>query len=93
MELTPELLLNLGESLGKTGKHAEMQAVLEQLVQKRASAMTFRATARTRSCLDAGASWAARPGTKPRSRARAKSVRTPARKLTAPRRARSPASP
>lgn len=38
---TPELLLNMGESLGKIGKFAEMQNVLEELVQKRASAPAY----------------------------------------------------
>lgn len=41
MELTPELLLNLADSLGKTGKYAEMQNVLEQLVKQRATAPAY----------------------------------------------------
>jgi tetratricopeptide (TPR) repeat protein len=41
MELTPELLLNLADSLGKTGKYPEMQAVLEQLVKQRGSAPAY----------------------------------------------------
>lgn len=33
MELSPQLLLNLADSLGKTGRYAEMQNTLEQLLQ------------------------------------------------------------
>lgn len=39
MELSPELLLNWGESLGKVGRFAEMQNTLEQLVKVRPSAV------------------------------------------------------
>ena len=39
MELTPELLLNLANSLGKTGRFAEMQATLEQLLRMKPSAI------------------------------------------------------
>ena len=33
MELSPQLLLNLADALGKTGRYAEMQNTLEQLLQ------------------------------------------------------------
>jgi tetratricopeptide (TPR) repeat protein len=38
MELSPELLLNLADSLGKTGRYAEMQNTLEQLMRRKPSA-------------------------------------------------------
>ncbi|MEX2217461.1 MAG: tetratricopeptide repeat protein [Phycisphaerales bacterium] len=41
MDLTPELLLNLADSLGQIGRYAEMQNVLEQLVRQRASAPAY----------------------------------------------------
>lgn len=39
MDLSPELLLNFGESLGKVGRFAEMQNTLEQLVRVKPSAV------------------------------------------------------
>jgi tetratricopeptide (TPR) repeat protein len=41
MELSPELLLNLGDSLGKTGRYAEMQNTLEQLIKTKPSATAY----------------------------------------------------
>jgi tetratricopeptide (TPR) repeat protein len=41
MELTPELLLNLADSLGKTGRYAEMQNTLEQLIRTKPSAAAY----------------------------------------------------
>ncbi|MFM9995861.1 MAG: tetratricopeptide repeat protein [Phycisphaerales bacterium] len=48
MRLTPELLLNLAESLGKAGRNAEMQTTLEQLVRTKPSAVAYE---RLGSCL------------------------------------------
>jgi tetratricopeptide (TPR) repeat protein len=39
MELTPELLLNLADSLGKTERYAEMKETLEQLIELEPSAV------------------------------------------------------
>jgi tetratricopeptide (TPR) repeat protein len=39
MELTPELLLNLADSLGQTGRYAEMKEALEQLIAIEPSAV------------------------------------------------------
>src|SRR5262249_21806665 len=39
MELTPELLLNLADSLGKSGRYVEMQNTLEQLIRSKPSAV------------------------------------------------------
>lgn len=41
LELTPELLLNLADSLGKIGRYAEMQNTLEQLVKTKPSAVAY----------------------------------------------------
>jgi len=41
MDLSPELLLNFGESLGKVGRFAEMQNTLEQLVRVKPSAVAY----------------------------------------------------
>lgn len=41
MELTPELLLNLADSLGKVGRYAEMQNTLEQLIKSKPSAPAY----------------------------------------------------
>lgn len=41
MELGPELLLNLADSLGKTDRHAEMAATLEQLIRIEASTVAY----------------------------------------------------
>ncbi len=48
MELTPELLLNLADSLDKAGRLEEMQSTLEQLVKTRPSAVAYE---RLGSCL------------------------------------------
>ena len=48
MELTPELLLNLAESLGKAGRLAEMQSTLESLIASHPSAAAYE---RLGSCL------------------------------------------
>ncbi len=40
MELSPELLLNLADGLGKTGRYAEMQNTLEQLNKTKPSALS-----------------------------------------------------
>lgn len=48
MKLTPDLLLNLAESLGKAGRLAEMQTTLEQLVRTKPSAIAYE---RLGSCL------------------------------------------
>jgi tetratricopeptide (TPR) repeat protein len=39
MDLSPELLLNLADGLGKTGRYAEMQNTLEQLIRLKPSAV------------------------------------------------------
>jgi tetratricopeptide (TPR) repeat protein len=41
MELSPQLLLNLADALGKTGRYAEMQNTLEQLLQIAPSAVAY----------------------------------------------------
>lgn len=41
MELSPKLLLNLGESLGRVGRYAEMQNTLEQLIRVEPSAAAY----------------------------------------------------
>jgi tetratricopeptide (TPR) repeat protein len=41
MELSPELLLNMADSLGKINRHAEMAATLEQLIRIEASTVAF----------------------------------------------------
>lgn len=41
MELSPELLLNLADALGKVGRYAEMQNTLEQLVKTKPSAAAY----------------------------------------------------
>lgn len=41
MQLTPELLLNLADSLGKARRYAEMQSTLEQLIQVQPSAAAY----------------------------------------------------
>lgn len=41
IELGPELLLNLADSLGKTGRHAEMASTLSQLVRIEPGAVAF----------------------------------------------------
>ncbi|MEO1512205.1 MAG: tetratricopeptide repeat protein, partial [Planctomycetota bacterium] len=41
MELSPELLLNLAESLGRTGRYAEMSATLEQAVRIEPSPIAY----------------------------------------------------
>lgn len=41
MDLSPELLLNLGESLGKVGRFAEVQNTLEQLIRVKPSAVAY----------------------------------------------------
>jgi tetratricopeptide (TPR) repeat protein len=41
MELTPQLLLNLADALGKIGRYAEMQNTLEQLIQMSPSPVAY----------------------------------------------------
>ena len=41
MDLSPELLLNLADALGKTGRYAEMQNTLEQLIRTKPSATAY----------------------------------------------------
>lgn len=41
MELSPELLLNMADSLGKVNRHAEMAATLEQLIRIEASTVAY----------------------------------------------------
>lgn len=41
MELSPELLLNLADSLGQVGRHAEMAATLDQLIRLDPSAIAY----------------------------------------------------
>lgn len=41
LDLTPELLLNLADSLGKIGRYAEMQSTLEQLLKTQPSAVAY----------------------------------------------------
>jgi tetratricopeptide (TPR) repeat protein len=41
MDLTPELLLNLADSLGKAERHAEMTTTLEQLIAIRPTAVAY----------------------------------------------------
>ncbi len=41
MDLSPELLLNLADGLGKTGRYAEMQNTLEQLIRTKPSATAY----------------------------------------------------
>jgi tetratricopeptide (TPR) repeat protein len=41
MDLSPELLLNLADALGKTGRYAEMQNTLEQLIKTKPSAVAY----------------------------------------------------
>jgi tetratricopeptide (TPR) repeat protein len=41
MELTPELLLNLADGLGKVGRYAEMQNTLEQLIKSKPTATAY----------------------------------------------------
>ena len=41
MELEPELLLNLADSLGKIGRHAEMAATIDQLIRLEPSAVAY----------------------------------------------------
>jgi len=41
LDLTPELLLNLADSLGRVGRYAEMQSTLEQLLKTRPSAVAY----------------------------------------------------
>lgn len=46
MELSPELLLNMADSLGKVNRHAEMAATLEQLIRIEASTVAYERWAR-----------------------------------------------
>lgn len=41
MELSPELLLNMADSLGQIGRHAEMAATLDQLIRIEPSAIAY----------------------------------------------------
>jgi tetratricopeptide (TPR) repeat protein len=41
LDLTPELLLNLADSLGRVGRYAEMQSTLEQLLKTKPSAVAY----------------------------------------------------